>query len=146
MVTVSEFESLKPTSQSRLVVPGSKARWRSGVPGAQLWPPGASSVLPQVRTTHLWLPCQLWKSLPPHIKSGHSRVPIFPFSPLRWTEAWWRSWSWLLCLSRTLNCKNSTSSKRTLGSQSLGNIANELNSNIFFLPVMMVDFASCQRR
>ena len=119
IMNVSEFENLKPTSKSRLVVPGSKARWRCGVPGAQLWPPGASSVLAQVRTTHLWLPCQLWRSLPAHIKSGHSKVPIFPFSPLHWTEAWWWSWSWWLCLSRTLSCKNSTSPKRTLGSRSL---------------------------
>ena len=57
---------------------------------------------------------------------------ILSHSPLHCSEAWRRSWSWLLCLSRTLSCKNSTSSKRTLGSQSLGNIANELNSNIFF--------------
>ena len=53
-------------------------------------------------------------------------------SPLHCSEALRCSWSWWLCRIHTLNCKNSTSSKRTLGSQSLGNIANELNSNIFF--------------
>lgn len=41
-------------------------------------------------------------------------------SPLHWTEAWWRSWSWLPSPTRTQSCKNPRNSMRTLGSRSLG--------------------------